>query len=538
MRLIYTIALSILFFFESNSSFAVVRDQKNNFQIAIFKDSSNHLAIKEIKTILTNHPDQFIASQKTQGPFNPDETYWIYIQRIDSNSNQEYVLTFQMWGASIEVYPFPYTSIGAYGGQMVPSQLKELSDCSVFLKTRVNRYLLKFQNHSHSKVSIKSIEILPSHEFQKKKKQFDFFQGFIQGFFWLMIFYNLLLYLVLRKKLHLFYVIYIFLNSLYLLFVFGYSEVYILSYSYKLNLLLFTFQPISLFFYTMFIRLMMLNHCPAYTPAIDHKTLYPYSYLILLINLIIASTILYRIDIFIIASRISNLISSAIGIMMFANFYKKSDNVLHIIIIGSIIMIVFAFISIVFGSFNWLIDNISFEVGLLIELLLFSYAINKEHQYDVEKRYKVELEKHQLENKLENKNRELVYQAIRLSAKEEAMVSIKSKIGKLNLSKKTYTPLFNEIQANDSMNKNLWEEFELHFNETHPGFYKALLEKYSELTQSEIKLCAFLKLNLNTKEIAMITQKTAHSIEAMRSRIRQKMHLDRDVNLNLILSQL
>jgi DNA-binding CsgD family transcriptional regulator len=84
----------------------------------------------------------------------------------------------------------------------------------------------------------------------------------------------------------------------------------------------------------------------------------------------------------------------------------------------------------------------------------------------------------------------------------------------------------------------LWKDFEKHFNETHPGFYRVLTDRYPSLTASEIRLCAFLKLHLNTKEIAMITQKSVHSLETMRSRIRQKMNIKRDASITWVLSHL
>jgi DNA-binding CsgD family transcriptional regulator len=538
MKFARIIFLLFLFFLKNIFSFSANHDQINSFRISVFTDSSNNLGIGQVKTVLAGNPDQFVCSEKKQDPFNPDHTYWIYLQRNDSNCNQEYVFTFRMWVSLIEVYPYPFSSVSNYSGKMIPGRLNELNGCSVYLGAGANGFLLKVQNKIYSGSSVKNIRILPAHIFQKEKEQFGMLQGFIQGLFWLMLLYNLLLYIVVRKKAHLFYVIYIFLNSFYLLFAFNYSETYLFPNNYNLNLILFTFQPIGLFFYTMFLRLMLLKHCPAYTLSIDRRTFYPYSYLLLFVNLIIASIVLFRLDIFIVAFQISNLINCIIGIILLSYFYKKSDKIMHIIIAGSVIMIVFGIRGILNIPADVVINNLYYEIGLLIELLFFSYAINQQYSNDLEEGYRAENKKHQLENQIEIKNRELVYQAIQLSAKEEAILSIKDKIKNLNLSKEINSPILNEIQSNDSMNKNLWKEFELHFSETHPGFYKALMEKYPNLTSNEIKLCAYLKLNLNTKEIAMITQRSAHSIETMRSRIRQKMELPRDTNFSQILSQL
>lgn len=536
MKFKFIIALSILLISESKHSFAN-SSSYSNFRMFIFTDPSGTMGVEKVRCLLKDNQHLFIPSDSVQGKFDPESTYWLYLQPVDSNNNKEYVLSFRTWVSHIEVYPYPYSAISGYGGQLIPGRLKDLSGSNVFLGSDTRKYLLKVQSKLYSGASIKDIRILPAHIFQAKKEQFGFLQGFIQGFFWLMLIYNLLLYFVIRKKAHLFYVIYIFFNSLYMLFAFSFSETFLFPNNQYLNLILFTFQPIGLFFYTMFLRLMLLNHCPAYTPSIDRKTLYPYSWLLLVINLIIAPTILFRIDFFIAAFQISNFINCIIGISLLSYFYKRSDRVMHIIIAGALIMIVFGLLGILNVPIDVAVNNLFYEIGLLAELLFFTYAISVDYQLDIEKRHKAELIKQQLENELENNKRKLVYQATLLLAKNEAIASIKDKTSKLKLSKKDSTAISNEFSSTELTNKNLWKEFELHFNETYPGFYKALLEKYPDLTQSELKLCAFLKLNLNTKEIATITQKNPHSIEAMRSRIRQKMHLERDTNFNLVLAQ-
>lgn len=68
-----------------------------------------------------------------------------------------------------------------------------------------------------------------------------------------------------------------------------------------------------------------------------------------------------------------------------------------------------------------------------------------------------------------------------------------------------------------------WNEFELHFNQIHSDFYKKLQIKYPSLTGNEKKLCAFIKLNMSTKEISSLTQHSIKSIETARTRLRKKL---------------
>jgi len=69
-----------------------------------------------------------------------------------------------------------------------------------------------------------------------------------------------------------------------------------------------------------------------------------------------------------------------------------------------------------------------------------------------------------------------------------------------------------------------------------PVNYKRLYEKYPELTSYEQQICAFLRMNLYTKEIASITGRSEKSIEVTRSRIRKKLDLSRKDNLSNFLA--
>jgi hypothetical protein len=59
----------------------------------------------------------------------------------------------------------------------------------------------------------------------------------------------------------------------------------------------------------------------------------------------------------------------------------------------------------------------------------------------------------------------------------------------------------------------IWNEFELRFNQVHNTFYQKLNEKSPDLSPNEQRLCAFLRLNMTTKEIASITGQSIRSIE-------------------------
>ncbi|HEX8574659.1 MAG TPA: LuxR C-terminal-related transcriptional regulator, partial [Flavobacterium sp.] len=82
----------------------------------------------------------------------------------------------------------------------------------------------------------------------------------------------------------------------------------------------------------------------------------------------------------------------------------------------------------------------------------------------------------------------------------------------------------------DKMKKN-WEQFAVHFDKVHSDFLVTLKTQFPNLTPSELKLCAYLRLNLSSKEIAQIMNISIKSVELARYRLRKKLGIQPDVNL-------
>ena len=82
-----------------------------------------------------------------------------------------------------------------------------------------------------------------------------------------------------------------------------------------------------------------------------------------------------------------------------------------------------------------------------------------------------------------------------------------------------------------------WNDFELRFQEVHVGFYKNLSEEFPALSPKELRLCAFLRLNMTSKEIAEITFQSLGSLKTSRHRIRKKLDLAREDSLITFLTK-
>jgi len=83
----------------------------------------------------------------------------------------------------------------------------------------------------------------------------------------------------------------------------------------------------------------------------------------------------------------------------------------------------------------------------------------------------------------------------------------------------------------DLDNEKQWQVFETHFENVHEEFLKRLKDKFPELSPRELKLCAYLKLNISSKEISTLMNISTRGVEISRYRLRKKLNLDRNSNL-------
>ncbi|MEX0636555.1 MAG: LuxR C-terminal-related transcriptional regulator, partial [Ferruginibacter sp.] len=76
-----------------------------------------------------------------------------------------------------------------------------------------------------------------------------------------------------------------------------------------------------------------------------------------------------------------------------------------------------------------------------------------------------------------------------------------------------------------------WENFTKHFDKVHSDFVVNLKDKHATVTGNEIKLCAYLRMNLSTKEIAQLMNISVRGVEISRYRLRKKLQIASEMNL-------
>lgn len=160
------------------------------------------------------------------------------------------------------------------------------------------------------------------------------------------------------------------------------------------------------------------------------------------------------------------------------------------------------------------------------------------HQLEIEKNEKeiIRLKNEKLQAQLESKNSELAGNAMSLVQKSELLSRIKEQLILLRQDAGSDTASKEFKKVINTINKELeisndWEQFSVHFDEVHTNFLTQLKKNYPDLTSSELKLCAYLRLNLSTKEIAQLMNISVRGVETSRYRVRKKLNLTAEKNL-------
>lgn len=173
--------------------------------------------------------------------------------------------------------------------------------------------------------------------------------------------------------------------------------------------------------------------------------------------------------------------------------------------------------------------------GIVIILLIYS-----------RQRIKIKnanLEKLRISSELNYKTKELTINLMALMKKNEMLSDISRKL----ITIEREVPKDDIPNSLKSLNKELkqttdekiWNEFALRFNQTNSDFYERLLKNYPDLTQNELKLCAYLRLNMTSKEISELTGQRILTLENARYRLRKKLGISgSDSNLVTFLSQI
>jgi DNA-binding CsgD family transcriptional regulator len=155
----------------------------------------------------------------------------------------------------------------------------------------------------------------------------------------------------------------------------------------------------------------------------------------------------------------------------------------------------------------------------------------------------IKLKNEKLQAEVDSKGREVTNSAMNIVYKNELLQKIKGEI--INLKDSHGKVLADEqlkrLQKiiDEGMNDERdWNLFESSFNETHENFFKKLKIHHPDLVPNDLKLCAYLRMNMSSKEMASLLNISVRGAEIRRYRLRKKLSLPHDKNLVEFLMEL
>ena len=160
------------------------------------------------------------------------------------------------------------------------------------------------------------------------------------------------------------------------------------------------------------------------------------------------------------------------------------------------------------------------------------------HQLELEKSEKeiVKLKNENLEAEIEHKNTELASAAMHLVQKGELLGNIREELMRMKKgvngdgSPEEFKKMLRILGEENRMDKD-WEQFAVHFDKVHSDFLRTLKTTHPGLSAHELKLCAYLRMNLSSKEIAQLENISTRGVEISRYRLRKKLKIPTTTNL-------
>lgn len=208
--------------------------------------------------------------------------------------------------------------------------------------------------------------------------------------------------------------------------------------------------------------------------------------------------------------------------------------------------------------FPWYFSNVMIVVYLM-SLLVIAYVYYRWNKLRTDQRLKLQAEelRHQnqiaqlalhaenderrrayekqiLELEVRSKTGEIAGKSLSIAKQSEMIDTVLSIVETEEDSSRLKSKIRKAIRGNE-LNRQEWEAFENNLNQINEGFTTRLLERFPGLSPKEIKLCIHLRMNLSSKEIAPLMNISYRGVELQRYRLRKKLGVPTDTNLNQLM---
>lgn len=177
--------------------------------------------------------------------------------------------------------------------------------------------------------------------------------------------------------------------------------------------------------------------------------------------------------------------------------------------------------------------------SLLVLIIIAIYILYLRHKrqkaekklaiYDLEQSLTAQEE---LKTQLEFQQKELLSISLQKVQQQEAIAQIKDYVKETNVKQEESLKKIKQLaQSVENMDKN-WEEFKVRFEQIHKEFFIIFQNAFPALTQNDLRMCAFIKLQLGKKQIATLLNVTPKAVEISRYRLKKKLNLRKEESLD------
>jgi tetratricopeptide (TPR) repeat protein len=165
--------------------------------------------------------------------------------------------------------------------------------------------------------------------------------------------------------------------------------------------------------------------------------------------------------------------------------------------------------------------------------------LSQEKELEIQHRQTAELKTEKMSRELDFKKQELAAKALQLARKNEFLQSLNEEVDKIRThpesnvadsARRISRQILMDIESEEE-----WEQFLASFREVHRDFIEHLQQSYPDITKSEIRLACLMKMNLSSKELAALLNVTHDGIKKARYRLRKKMNLESEVDIQAFL---
>lgn len=503
----------------------------------IYHDTTQNLSVDQV--IQEYRKGNFTEYKKHTGRVSYNETYWLRVEIFNAiPDNLMWMMEFNSQLSHVAVY------FSNDKNSILNAPLQSVSVNNVFRNRLLvplcydatNIFYIKIYNRILVRADLSKIELVPKEKYEIMLPMHGFFIGTFMGVYLLMLIVSLHIWFTLRGKEYVFYSVYVACNCVFAMFGSFITEKYFFAKNPFIIYNLYSVLTLSHIFYILFIRYFIMPE--KISGKINQYFFRPVMWIILLLNTLTCISALINTRVFKIIFDPVIITDAALGLLLVAVLYKKADKSARYVLIGSLVMIIMGVLSFIADIFELVKESYIYELGILVELFLFTHAItNRQRLLKKEEDEKKEnVERVKLE--LESKQRELIQKAISINQNEQIFNKLKDKLNNIDPATVNNDKILKEVSSKiDQYSKQQpWEDFERYFSEVYPDFFNRVKKNYPQLKTNELHICAFIRLALSTKEIAAITGKTPKSIDVMRNRIRNKMGLNRNDKLYNTLS--